>query len=299
MRSGGWIELNLLNVCILYRVGGCGCVKRKASPRSSLVGYIEFDRIGRVGSKPSQLHQKQLFDRIPLLTDVAQRLAFLDARGVQSHVLVPLPWLETVPEVHRDKERCVVHIYVFPYIYIYIYSHEYGAFCFVSLQPASHHPGPPTTHHQPIHHNPPRHSALVLSSVLPPITPTPQNPHNTTTIFKTAPSRPAAAPTPRPPRWSKPTPAGLSVWLCCPRGIWRTARCVRVYVHITHIFDFTFTSSGVACAPVARPAQNPPTHKPAQKHFTAGDHGRLQPRRARVRPRWGGALRGAACRAPR
>jgi hypothetical protein len=51
--------------------------------------------------------KKQLFERIPLLTDIPQRLAFLDARGVKAHVLVPLPWLETVPDVHRDKERSV------------------------------------------------------------------------------------------------------------------------------------------------------------------------------------------------
>lgn len=56
---------------------------------------------------PPPKKHTQLFDRIPLLTDVAQRVAFLDARQVQTHVLVPLPWLETVPEVHRDKERYV------------------------------------------------------------------------------------------------------------------------------------------------------------------------------------------------
>jgi hypothetical protein len=46
----------------------------------------------------------QLFDRIPLLTDPDRRVAFMDEHGIDAHVLVPLPWLESVPEVNANPE---------------------------------------------------------------------------------------------------------------------------------------------------------------------------------------------------
>ncbi|KAM3567738.1 hypothetical protein VYU27_010123, partial [Nannochloropsis oceanica] len=49
----------------------------------------------------------KLFDRIPLLTDMAARLAFMDAHHIDTHVLVPLPWLEIVPGCHSSKEKAL------------------------------------------------------------------------------------------------------------------------------------------------------------------------------------------------
>jgi predicted TIM-barrel fold metal-dependent hydrolase len=41
-----------------------------------------------------------LFDAKPILTDRDRRLAFMDAHAVDASVLVPLPWIESLPDVH-------------------------------------------------------------------------------------------------------------------------------------------------------------------------------------------------------
>jgi len=48
---------------------------------------------------------RPFFAGIPLLTDMAARLAFMDAHHIDTHVLVPLPWLEIVPGCHSSKEK--------------------------------------------------------------------------------------------------------------------------------------------------------------------------------------------------
>lgn len=47
---------------------------------------------------------RRLFANTPALTDVRARLKLMDQFGFQRHVLVPLPWLETVPAVHANPE---------------------------------------------------------------------------------------------------------------------------------------------------------------------------------------------------
>lgn len=148
---------------------------------------LEAHTVFIVTSHSNPTHPPQLFDRIPLLTDVAQRVAFLDARNVQAHVLVPLPWLETVPEVHGDKERCV-RVLCCEWV-------NEGTF------------GEGRARHDCDHH----HLAMFASE-------------SSHVRITTAPSRPAAAPTPRPRRWSGPTQGASSGWRCYRQGTWRIRR---------------------------------------------------------------------------
>jgi len=47
---------------------------------------------------------KELFSKIKTLTDVNARIAFMDKFGIDAHCLIPLPWLESSPEVYSSPE---------------------------------------------------------------------------------------------------------------------------------------------------------------------------------------------------
>lgn len=56
------------------------------------------------GKKPHVF--RKLFENVPTLIDVNARLDLMDSQKIDKSILVPLPWLETTPEVHRDTEKC-------------------------------------------------------------------------------------------------------------------------------------------------------------------------------------------------
>ncbi len=60
-----------------------------------LLDYLE--------SKSKREHVfRKLFSNTPTLVNPSKRIELMDRHEIQASVLVPLPWLETVPEVHSD-----------------------------------------------------------------------------------------------------------------------------------------------------------------------------------------------------
>ena len=57
------------------------------------------------GPKPHVF--RSLFAKTPTLIDAEQRLRLMDEFGIARSVLVPLPWLETAPAVHADRQKCM------------------------------------------------------------------------------------------------------------------------------------------------------------------------------------------------
>jgi predicted TIM-barrel fold metal-dependent hydrolase len=49
---------------------------------------------------------RSLFGNTPTLINVEQRLAMMDETGIDLSVLVPLPWIETVPPVYANPDLC-------------------------------------------------------------------------------------------------------------------------------------------------------------------------------------------------
>jgi predicted TIM-barrel fold metal-dependent hydrolase len=49
---------------------------------------------------------RSLFANTPTLINVDKRLALMDACGIDLSILVPLPWLETMPSVHSNPKQC-------------------------------------------------------------------------------------------------------------------------------------------------------------------------------------------------
>lgn len=50
---------------------------------------------------------RSLFENTPTLIDVEKRLELMDKHGIARSVLVPLPWIETVPPAYADPHRCL------------------------------------------------------------------------------------------------------------------------------------------------------------------------------------------------
>lgn len=50
---------------------------------------------------------RSLFTNTPTLINVEKRLELMDAYGITRSVLVPLPWIETAPEIHADPKKCL------------------------------------------------------------------------------------------------------------------------------------------------------------------------------------------------
>jgi predicted TIM-barrel fold metal-dependent hydrolase len=49
---------------------------------------------------------RSLFANTPALIHLDKRLALMDECGIEFSVLVPLPWLETIPSVHANPKQC-------------------------------------------------------------------------------------------------------------------------------------------------------------------------------------------------
>lgn len=50
---------------------------------------------------------RTLFENTPTLIDVEKRLELMDMHGIARSVLVPLPWIETMPSVYANPRNCL------------------------------------------------------------------------------------------------------------------------------------------------------------------------------------------------
>ncbi|CAM9996423.1 unnamed protein product [Ascophyllum nodosum] len=50
---------------------------------------------------------RRLFSAIPELSDIDQRIRYMDKHGIDVHCLVPLPWLECEPVLHADEAKAL------------------------------------------------------------------------------------------------------------------------------------------------------------------------------------------------
>lgn len=63
-----------------------------------LVKYLDDN-----SSKKNPWHLR--FDKDPLFSDAAKRIAFMDEHGIEASILVPTPWIESTPEVAQNPAK--------------------------------------------------------------------------------------------------------------------------------------------------------------------------------------------------
>lgn len=113
-----------------------------STPGPKIDSYCHFSTMGIIdfleresGRKPHVF--RALFANTPTLIDPLKRLELMDKMGIDISVLVPLPWLETAPPVHKDVNKCLAGARLLNTELAEIAAKSKGRFAFVALLPTT------------------------------------------------------------------------------------------------------------------------------------------------------------------
>jgi predicted TIM-barrel fold metal-dependent hydrolase len=100
----------------------------------SMMSIIDF--LEKAGNSSPHIF-RSLFANTPTLMNVDNRLALMDACGIDLSVLVPLPWLETTPVVHANPKICAEAARLFNDEMAIVVNHRPDRFVGVALIPTT------------------------------------------------------------------------------------------------------------------------------------------------------------------
>lgn len=114
LTASGLLGVNMLNLLPehAHDKERCQGARRPGKQEYRIDAYCHFatmailDYLEETGGMRPHIF-RSLFAATPTLIDVDQRLALMDATGIDLSVLVPLPWIETAPPVHADPQQAL------------------------------------------------------------------------------------------------------------------------------------------------------------------------------------------------